>query len=418
MLRRPPDLQIAWMTVRYRVVLLAAMLLALLAGSLWLLAPGERSGARQRISQYLRGLSGAAETAPGPGLTQQAHFTVLDGTVRVKKSNRNLWSPATFNVPLEKGDVVQTGPDGIARLAFLDGTSYAVMPDSLVVIEESSLNRQQRTQVSVEVTTGTVDLATGIYSEGSSSRVTMAGAQASFGPRSTATVLNDPRADRHRILLKQGSGTVTRNGESLALKEYESANFSAAAPAMTLTREIAPPALVSPPHLAEFKASPAGAAVYFSWTATAGSQIYRLRVSPNPYFSAAVIDRRVRQNSLQIQGLKPGRYFWVVTSEDSEGHASVESDRNQFTLAASGAAASAALELQPFQRHGRVLEIKGTAEAGARVTINGQLVGDMRPDGSFIYFTPPLAAGENLITVTAVNSEGASRTVQQKITVE
>lgn len=418
---RPPGLQIAWMTVSYRVVVLAAAILVLaVMGGLWLLDPGDGPGhgTLERISRYLRGLPGAAEKPPEQSLAQQAHFTALDGTVRVKRSNRNTWAPATFNVPLEKGDVVQTGPDGVARLAFIDGTSYAVMPDSLLVIEENSINRLQHTQVSVEVTTGTVDLATGVYSEGSTSQVTMSGARASFGPRSRATVLNDPERDRHQILLKQGTGVVTRNRQSLALKDYESASFTANGPAFTLTHEIAPPVLISPPHMASIKAANGGTAVNFSWSATAGSRIYRVRVSTTPYFSAAVVDKRVRQNSLQVQSLKPGSYFWVVTSEDNAGRASVESDRNQFTLSTNAVVGAATLELQPFQRHGSVLEIKGKAEPGARVTVNGQPVGDVRADGSFIYFTQPLPDGENVITVTTVNAEGASKSAQQKITIE
>src|SRR5438309_6173355 len=48
---------------------------------------------------------------PGTGLStaQQAHFTALDGTVRVKKGNGNSWVVGDYSIPLEKGDVVQTG---------------------------------------------------------------------------------------------------------------------------------------------------------------------------------------------------------------------------------------------------------------------------------------------------------------------
>ena len=45
----------------------------------------------------------------GAVTAQQAHFTALDGTVRVKKGNGNSWVKADYNIPLEKGDVVQTG---------------------------------------------------------------------------------------------------------------------------------------------------------------------------------------------------------------------------------------------------------------------------------------------------------------------
>ncbi len=45
-------------------------------------------------------------------------------------------------------------------MVFTDGTNYTVKPDSLIAIQENSVNSQQQTKVAVQVTTGTVDLAT------------------------------------------------------------------------------------------------------------------------------------------------------------------------------------------------------------------------------------------------------------------
>jgi len=39
-------------------------------------------------------------------------------------------------------------------------------------------------------------------------------------------------------------------------------------------------------------------------------------------------------------------------------------------------------------------------------------------DGSFHYFTPPLATGEAVITVTAQTSEGGVNTQQKKIIIQ
>ena len=113
-------------------------------------------------------------TGTGVVTAQQAHFTALDGTVRVKKGNGNSWVTADYNIPLEKGDVVQTGSEGMAKVVFNDGTSYTVKQDSLIVIEENSANDQQQTNVAVAVSTGTVDLSTATYSQGSKSQVIVA----------------------------------------------------------------------------------------------------------------------------------------------------------------------------------------------------------------------------------------------------
>src|SRR5437762_10209271 len=118
--------------------------------------------------------------------SQQSHIAALDGTVRVKKSNSNSWVTADYNVPLEKGDVVQTGSEGMAKIVFNDGTNYTVKQDSLIVIEENSANDQQQTNVAVAVSTGTVDLSTATYVHGSKSQVTVAGATASLAPDSSA----------------------------------------------------------------------------------------------------------------------------------------------------------------------------------------------------------------------------------------
>src|SRR5712671_2222174 len=95
--------------------------------------------------------------------SQQGHITALDGTVRIKKASSNTWIRADYSVPLEKGDVIQTGSEGMAKIVFNDGTNYSVKQDSLIVIEENSANEHQQTNVAVAVSTGTVDLSTGTY---------------------------------------------------------------------------------------------------------------------------------------------------------------------------------------------------------------------------------------------------------------
>src|SRR5205807_2247041 len=153
----------------------------------------------------------------------------------VKKNNSTAWQNASYDLPLNKGDVIQTGPEGIAKVVFADGSNYTIKQDSLVVVEDNSTNEAQQTQVAVQITTGTVDLATATYSQGSSSRVIVAGATASFAPESSAQVHNDNLKNDHTILLKQGSGNILRNGEVLRLGSYERVSFKAEDVKMTRT---------------------------------------------------------------------------------------------------------------------------------------------------------------------------------------
>src|SRR5205085_1194670 len=180
---------------------------------------------------------------------QQANFTVLEGTVRVKRRNSNTWVDADLKLPLEQGDVVQTASEGMARIVFADGSNYVVKQDSLIVIEQNSLNQQQQTQVSVQVTTGTVDLSTATYTQGSRAQVVVAGATATLAPDTAAQVRNDPRGDKHEFVVTKGGAEVARNGETVPLAPFEGVSFSSDAPKMTKRKEMAPPVLVGPANM-------------------------------------------------------------------------------------------------------------------------------------------------------------------------
>ena len=191
---RKPGIHIAWKTVTYRSVALAVCAVVfLLLVVLHFVFPEFTDKGLKAAGSMLEWVAGAAGT-PGKasGMSaQQAHITALDGTVRVKKANGNTWVAADYNIPLEKGDVVQTGSEGMAKIVFNDGTNYTVKQDSLIVIEENSANEKQQTNVAVAVSTGTVDLSTGTYNQGSKSQVIVAGATASLAPESAAMVHND-----------------------------------------------------------------------------------------------------------------------------------------------------------------------------------------------------------------------------------
>src|SRR6476620_10364936 len=116
-------------------------------------------------------------SAPDPG-PQQAHFTNIDGNVRVRKGSTNTWVVADYSLALERGDVVQTSPEGLAKVVFTDGTNYTVKPGSLITIQENSVNSAQQTKVAVQVTTGKVDLNTSSLNSGAKAQVSVGGATA------------------------------------------------------------------------------------------------------------------------------------------------------------------------------------------------------------------------------------------------
>jgi hypothetical protein len=291
----------------------------------------------------------------------------------------------------------------------------------LIVIEENSANDQQQTNVSVAVTTGTVDLTTATYVQGSKSQVIVAGAKASLAPDSSAMVQNNPKDDRHEILLTKGSGEVERNGEKAHLANWEKVTFQNESKTMQRGKEIGPPSPITPGNMMPVfvNAGEKAKEVEFAWTPMAHAVGYRLRISHNPYFSSLLLDRKVDTASVVVTGLPVGAYYWSIQSYDGVGKESVESEKNRFTIVAkSKEKIDLALAIDPFVQHGHVIEVTGTTESGARVMVNGKEVPIVSDDGTFHYFTPPLPNGENLITVTAQNAKGGVNTHQEKVVIQ
>jgi hypothetical protein len=420
-----PGIHVAWKTVTYRSVALAILFALILfcVGMNFAFPQFTQKGVKSvsslggRLLEIIAGAGGTTKT--GTTNSQQAHITALDGTVRVKKASSNSWVTADYNVPLEKGDVVQTGSEGMAKIVFNDGTNYTVKQDSLIVIEENSANDQQQTNVAVAVSTGTVDLSTATYVQGSKSQVIVAGATASLAPDSAAIVHNDPKADQHEILVKKGSSEISRNGEVVHLADWEKVAFQSQSPRMAKLKEIGPPTPISPANMMPVFTSGTPKPVEFSWTAMANAVGYRLRISHNPYFSSTVVDRKVNTADVIVSGLSEGAYYWVVQSYDANEKESVESQKNRFTIIPKGKETAAInLELDPFMQHGHVIELTGKTEAGARVMVNGREVPVVGVDGSFHYFMPPLPPGESVITITAQNAKGGVNTLQKKIVIQ
>ena len=426
--RPKSEIYVAWKQVTYRSVALALLGVVLIFAALMHLAFPEFTdntvkAAGRLSSTLLERVAGLAPPLKGPSVAvaQQAHFTALDGTVKVRKGNGNSWINADYNVPLEKGDVVQTAAEGMAKIVFDDGTNYTVKQDSLIVIEENSANEQQQTNVSVAVTTGTVDLTTATYVSGSKSQVVVAGAKASLGPDSAAMVHNDPKDDQHEILVKRGNSEIERNGEVVKLSNWEKVSFQSESKTMERGKEIGPPTPITPGNMMPVFINPDEKTkdVEFAWTPMANAKGYRLRISHNPYFSSLLLDRKVDSASVVVTGLPQGAYYWSIQSFEASGKESVESEKNRFTIIArSKEKVELSLDLDPFVQHGHVIEVSGKTEVGARVMVNGREVALVADDGSFHYFTPPLPNGENVITVTAQNSKGGVNTRQEKIVIQ
>jgi len=421
--KRKSAFQISYVTITYRSVLLGICLVLALAALVMVFAFPDFSN--RLIASGELGLGkvlakvglGGSTTGPDSG-PQQAHFTNIDGNVRVKKANSSTWVQADYSLALERNDVVQTSPEGLAKVVFADGTNYTVKPDSLIVIQENSLNDARQTQVAVQVTTGTVDLATSNIGPGSKSQVSVAGATASIASDTSAEVMNDPRHDDHEILAKKGSVVVDRGGQTVPLAANEKVAFKDPESPMVKSKEISPPVLITPANLQPVVLGPGDKTITFFWGVVPNVKAYHVRISKTAFFngSSLVFDKNVTGTDVAVP-VAEGAYYWEVQSVGENGKESAESEKQRFIVThKTGDNPTIALEISDFIQHGHRIEVRGRTEPGAMVIINRQPA-VVKEDGTFFHFTDQLPTGENMITITAQNSKGGSKTIPRSVTI-
>ena len=395
-----------WTAVTYKTVAIYLVLIfAVIMGALYLIVPDWFSSTFRHVASAVGGDN--PESAP---LKQtQARFVNLDGKVQIKKVNSVQWAEADYRTTLDKGDLVQTGSEGAARIAFADGTTYTVKSDSLVTVEENSMGRDRPTSVAVRISTGAVDLATPNWSSpDSKAAVSVEDATASVRQNSRASVKSDPAKNEHEILVSSGAADIQRGEERIELTQWEKVSFPTGGPA-TKSNVLAPPDLAEPLNLQPLIVSdPRAAAVHFAWKPVPEAQFYTLRISATAMFTKTLLEKKASGTSVDVTGLDAGDYFWNVSATDTKKRTSDASESFKFTLVAQGKTQEMLLEVEGTQLHGRVAEIIGRTEPGAALIINGQTVPNIAPEGRFRHFTVPLQPGSQTIVITGQNRRGGT----------
>src|SRR5580704_2286914 len=356
--------EVYWHTVTYKtVVILVLLFIAIVAGAAYLVFPGASGSVLNKIASSLT----RPDAPAGAPTAKQARFVNLDGKVQVKKVNSVQWANADYQLTLDKGDLIQTGSEGVARLQFADGTTYTVKGD-----------------------------------------ISFENAVASLRENSRAEVRSDPKTQQQQMTVNEGSADMKRGGEHVEVAQWERVTFPTNG---TITKDqvLAPPALTSPLNLQPIiVADPKKDPIHFEWKPVATAKTYLLQISRSTLFSKVLYEKRTADTSLDITGLEPGDYFWKVRAVDAKDATSALSDPYKFTLVAQGKEQDMLLEVDSTELHGSMVEVSGRTEAGATLIINGEKVADLRADGTFHYFTPPMTKGSQTIVITGQNRRGGT----------
>jgi len=411
--KTPPRVEVYWTAVTYKTVAIYLVLLGVIIfAGLYLLVPDWYSKALAKVTNSV---NGDGETVSA-NLTQ-AKFVNLDGKVQVKKVNSVTWVTADYRTALDKGDQVQTGSDGAARITFADGTTYTMKPDALVTVEENTMGNNRPTSVAVRIQTGSVDLNTPNLSPGSKAAVSVEDAVAQLHQNSRATVKNDPETNEHEFVVTAGGAEVKRGPEQIELTQWEKASFQTGAP-IQKSNVLAPPELVAPLNLAPLITEyPRNYDVHFEWKPVQGAVSYTLRVSTTAMFTKIVKEAKVSGPTAEISGFDPGDYFWSVSATNGKKESSEVSETRKFTLVAQGKTGEMLLQVDRWQIVGHAAEIVGRTEPGAALIINGQPVPNIAPDGTFRHFTEQLDPGQHTIVIVGQNRRGGTAKCELSIVV-
>jgi len=108
----------------------------------------------------------------------------------------------------------------------------------------------------------------------------------------------------------------------------------------------------------------------------------------------------------------------MVSAIDEKGVESQPSQANRLNLVQQVAGDEAYLEITNYFSHGKVIEVQGKTEPGSTVIINNEQVFSIQPDGAFRGFTAVLPSGSNVITITAQDRKGNTKTIRKTVVIE
>jgi FecR protein len=191
---------------------------------------GMMSGKRQ-VPELLSSFEQAPGVNEFPQKEMPARFRHVRG--RVINSGPHYFDhtgdiTAEDNLVVQKGDDVLTAAESSASILFADGTSYSMSRDTMLSVDENSVNQAGRTISKVELRSGLVNVETGPMTWRSSSQIDLGSAIVTMGPASAVEVCGSSENDLHTVLLTKGSAEfrMPTARESINLVEHKKIRFN------------------------------------------------------------------------------------------------------------------------------------------------------------------------------------------------
>lgn len=308
-----------------------------------------------------------------------ARFISFEGDVRIIRAATRETIRAGSNTELYPGDTVQTGASGRARLGMADGSTLVVRPDSTIIVRDNaSTDDGKKTNVHVVVDSGQMYVRTEQQPAGTNNVVETPKTQSKVSGQTNASFGVNPEGIEEIRVNTGAVQTTDSNGQQTALSGGQYAKVSPAGTLSHPQKLLDVPAPVEPHDLQKVMVGGNGSAnVNLRWQRpqSGSPAYYRVEVATSPFFVAngKVVERdQLVANEFSASDLRPGVYFWRVRATDQSGQSSDWSEAQKFIVAIKGTGSVAVSNLSAELLGGNIFLVRGRAEPGTTVRINGR----------------------------------------------
>lgn len=345
-----------------------------------------------------------------------AQLAEVTGTVLVKKVGRLDWIPAREVNELMSGDLVQTQANSSAKVVFFDGSASVLRADSIATIVESHVTHEQVRAVTMEISSGAVDLATVAKSDPrDETRLITPDAEARLEAFAEVEAEYVPETRQSSFYVFSGAASVLTREESptaFAVRAGQGIRIQAGERMHVEDYSLPlPPRLLLPDNAAVFAGG--RGEIELQWSLVDGVDAYRVKVFRAVETGTPIIAERVQRTSFVLSGLENGVYFWQVDSIGEDGRASRSRQSFKFALVEEASARrdfTLAIEVEEVVRLGEIYQVVGRTDPGVALEINNEVV-QVDGNGRFRHFTSRLPRGTDSLEIKARDLSGITRTL-------
>jgi len=370
----------------------------------------------------LRLSTGAGEFGLGDVTDISAVLSRAENQVKSKRADKIAWQSAAEGMTFYNRDAIQTFSKSSATLSFKGGNFLKLDEHSLIVLrqlERDAFTRENRMtvvlmdgQLSGEIKKADLEYYNlEIVAPGAAVR--------------TASRDNKDEPVRFRMIVKpdnssiltvlEGTADLMVDGKTTEVGTDQVVKVQPGKPLVYLRPPPQPPVLTSPADEEIFPFRNIPPRLSFVWSGTRDVQGYHFILAGDSRFKEIIHESSVDGNRFAHGNLKPGNYFWRVSSVNSAGEGMFSRTRH-FQLIQDLEPPVLVVNYPDTGEEGDKFELRGKTDPDARIFVGGLPV-ETDERGEFVY-NLFFERGFNVIVVESVDKVGNVAYFSRVINVE